>query len=151
MFFYLIRLSRNVISSYTDQFAKGRIPQYAKFLIIIFFQVFNHWDILENFFFEQGQTAHQLSILVRISVFYCSYFTCRLYDGRFKSCRFENLAIYILHIKSSMTQISHYCNFLFLRYAHFRYAKCLFTNIQKQQNTLKSSLLVKKITNFPGK
>ena len=29
-----------------------------------------------------------------------------------------------------------------------RYAKCLFTNIQKQENTLKSSLLFKKNTNF---
>ena len=26
-------------------------------------------------------------------------------------------------------------------YAHFRYAKCLFTDIQKQQNTLKSNFL----------
>ena len=37
-----------------------------------------------------------------------------------------------------------------LRYAHFSYAKCSFTNIQKQQNTLKSSLLSKKNTNFTG-
>ena len=55
-----------------------------------------------------------------------------------------------LHIKSSSTQIAHDNAFYFLRYAQFRYSKCLFTNIQKQQNTLKSSLLYKKNANFTG-
>ena len=53
-----------------------------------------------------------------------------------------------LHIKNSIMQIAHYNTFHFLRYAHFRFAKCLFTNIQKQKNTLKSSLHLKKNTNF---
>ena len=54
------------------------------------------------------------------------------------------------YIKNRITHIAH-CNiFHFLRYAHFKYAKCLFTNIQKQQNTLKSTLLFKKSTNFTG-
>ena len=50
-----------------------------------------------------------------------------------------------LHKKNSTTQISHYNTFHFLRYVHFSYAKYLFGNIQKQQNTLKSSLLLRKI------
>ena len=44
--------------------------------------------------------------------------------------------------------ISHHNTFYYLRFAHFRYAKRLFTDIQKQQNTLKSSLLFKKNRNF---
>ena len=55
-----------------------------------------------------------------------------------------------LHIKNSITQIAHYNTFHFLRYALFKYAKCLFTNIQKQYSTLKSNLLFKKNTNFTG-
>ena len=38
-----------------------------------------------------------------------------------------------------------------LRYAYVRYVKILFTNIQKQQNKIKISLLFKKLTNFTGK
>ena len=53
-----------------------------------------------------------------------------------------------LHIKNTTKQVAHYNAFCLLRYAHFRYAKCLFTNIQKSQNMLKSSLLFKKNTNF---
>ena len=52
-----------------------------------------------------------------------------------------------LHIKNSTTRIPHYNIFHVLRYAHFRYAKCLFTNIQEQWNTTKSSLLFKKRVN----
>ena len=46
-------------------------------------------------------------------------------------------------------QIVHYNTFQFLRYGHFRYAKCLFTNIEKQQDRkLKSSPLKKKKKNW---
>ena len=38
-----------------------------------------------------------------------------------------------------------------MRYAHVRFMKSLFTNIQKQKNTLKISLLFKKLTNFTEK
>ena len=47
-----------------------------------------------------------------------------------------------------MAKVSHYTTVYFLRYKHPRYMKFLFTNIQKQQNTLKSSLLFKKNINF---
>ena len=50
-----------------------------------------------------------------------------------------------LHIKSSITQIAHHNTFHFLRYSHLRFAKCLFPNLKKQQNKLKSSLLFRKI------
>ena len=50
-----------------------------------------------------------------------------------------------------MFKISHLNTFYFLGYAHVRYVKSLFTNIQKQQNMLKISLLFKKFTNFTGK
>ena len=39
---------------------------------------------------------------------------------------------YILHhIKNSITKIAHYNTFHFLRYARFKYVKCLSTNIYK--------------------
>ena len=42
--------------------------------------------------------------------------------------------------------------FYFLRYAHVRYVKRLYTNItQEQQNMLKITLLFKKFTKFAGK
>ena len=37
-----------------------------------------------------------------------------------------------------------------MRYAHVRFVKSLFTNIPKQHNILKISLLFKKFTNFTG-
>ena len=44
-----------------------------------------------------------------------------------------------------MPKVSH-CNiFCFLRYAHPKYVKCLFTNIHKQWNVLKISLIFTKI------
>ena len=39
--------------------------------------------------------------------------------------------------ENSMLKISHWSAFYFLRYAHFRYVKRLFTNIQEQNNMLK--------------
>ena len=65
------------------------------------------------------------------------------------NCTWPNANIKILqyiclHIGNSTTQIVHYNTFHLLRYAHFRYVKCLFTNIQKKKNTLKTSLLFKK-------
>ena len=53
--------------------------------------------------------------------------------------------------KNNMPQISHYKSIYFLSYAHQRYMKCLFTNMQGQKNMLKSSLLFNKNTNFTGK
>ena len=50
-----------------------------------------------------------------------------------------------------MLKISHLNTYHFLRYAHVRYVKSLFTHIPKQQNMLKISLLFKKFTNFMGK
>ena len=50
-----------------------------------------------------------------------------------------------------MPKVSHYNSIYFLSYAHLKYMICLFTNISKQQNMLKSSLLIKKKTNFTGK
>ena len=51
----------------------------------------------------------------------------------------------------NMLKIAHLNTFYFLRYAHVRYVKRLFTNIQKQKNMLKISLLFKKFRNFKGK
>ena len=44
-------------------------------------------------------------------------------------------------IKNIIPQISHYNTFHFFRYTQFRYVKCYFTTIQKQQNMSKSSLI----------
>ena len=48
-------------------------------------------------------------------------------------------------------EVAHQNTIYFLRYVHMSYAKSLFTNIQKQQNMLKISLLFKKFINFTGK
>ena len=45
-------------------------------------------------------------------------------------------------------KISYWNTFYFLRYAHVKYVKSLFANIQQQKNMLKISLLFKKITNL---
>ena len=50
-----------------------------------------------------------------------------------------------------MPKVSHYNNIYFLSYAHPRYLKCLFINIQEQKSILKSSLVFKKNANFTGK
>ena len=55
-----------------------------------------------------------------------------------------------LHIKNNITQITHFRTFHFLRCAHFRYAKCSFTNTQKQQNTLKVVYFLRKIQTLPA-
>ena len=44
-----------------------------------------------------------------------------------------------------MPKVSHYNIVCFLRYAHSRYMKCLFTNIKKQQNMLKIAYFLRKI------
>ena len=80
-----------------------------------------------------------------------SFQKCYLTSLKVHSCRYENLAIHSSLYKNRIMQIAHYKTFHFLRFAHFKSTKCLFTNIQKQQNTLKSSLLFKKNTNFTGK
>ena len=49
-----------------------------------------------------------------------------------------------------MPKVLQYNAVYFLRYMHPKYMKCLFTNVQKQYNMLKSSLLFKKNTNFTG-
>ena len=51
--------------------------------------------------------------------------------------------------KNNMPTVSRYNIVYILRYTHPRYMKSLFTNIQKQQNMLQSSLLFKK-NNFRG-
>ena len=56
-----------------------------------------------------------------------------------------------LHMNINMPKISYYNIFYILRYANVRYVKCLFTNIQKQWNMSKISLLFKKFTNFKHK
>ena len=55
-----------------------------------------------------------------------------------------------LYIRNNMPKVSHYNTFRFLRYAHPRHEKCLFTNILKQRNMLKISLIFTKNTNWTG-
>ena len=55
-------------------------------------------------------------------------------------CRFENLSIRSYSHENNLPKIWHLEIFYFLRYAHVRYVKCLFTNIQKQQNVLRISV-----------
>ena len=67
---------------------------------------------------------------------------------RYTNADFKISLYFRVHIKNSTNQIFHYNTFHFLRYSYFRYAKCLFTNIQKHR--IQSNLLFKKITNFTG-
>ena len=65
----------------------------------------------------------------------------------------QHLKIYkylCLH-KKNMPKFSHYRSIYFLSYAHTRYTICLFTNIQKQHNMLRSSPLFHKNSNFTSK
>ena len=77
----------------------------------------------------------------------------KLYERALKVhyCRFENLPISLSSFENNMLKILHYNTFYFLRHAYVRYVKSLFTNIQKQYNMLKISLLFKKFKNFTGK
>ena len=65
-------------------------------------------------------------------------------------CRYENLPISLPSHKINMPKVSRYNIVHFSRYTHTRYMTCLLTNIQKQKNMLKSTLLFKKNTNFTG-
>ena len=56
--------------------------------------------------------------------------------------------IFVLHMSMNLPKISHYKTLFFVRYVYVRYVKCLFTNIQKQQNTLKNGLLFQIFINF---
>ena len=47
-------------------------------------------------------------------------------------CRSENLPISSSSYENNMSKISHQNTFYVLRYAHVKYTKGLFTNIQKQ-------------------
>ena len=53
--------------------------------------------------------------------------------------------------KKKMSKVSYYNSIYFLSYVHPRYMKCMFTNIQKQQNMLKGSLVFKENAIFTGK
>ena len=102
-----------------------------------------------------GQAVASLQFF-RSGVIFKEHFTVRKIQREFMSwfesnsdsclkvhqCRYENLTIYSSSYKNSILQISHYNTFSFMKYAHLRYVKFLFTNIQKQQNALKSSHLV---------
>ena len=71
----------------------------------------------------------------------CDYNDLRL---MYTHADLKNVAVHSSSYKKHITHIAHYNTFHLLRYLHFRFVKCLLRNIQKQQNTLKSSLLFKK-------
>ena len=62
-----------------------------------------------------------------------------------------NLPIFLSSYENNMLKILRDNTFYFLRYAHVKYVESLFTNIQKQQNVLKISLLFMKFTNFTAR
>ena len=61
---------------------------------------------------------------------------------------YESLAMYWSSHKNSITQIAHHNTFHFLRYVHFSYAKCLFTNIQKNRIRWKVAYYLRQIHNL---
>ena len=73
-----------------------------------------------------------------------------LYNLHDCTFRYTNADMKILqytpfHTKNSIIQIVHYKIFPFLRYVHFRYAKCLFKNIQKDEIRLKVAYFLRTI------
>ena len=66
-------------------------------------------------------------------------------------CRSENLIKFSPLHENNVPEASHYKTFYFLRYAPPRCVTCLFTNMRKQQNMLKISLIFMKNANFTGK
>ena len=80
------------------------------------------------------------------------YRLCKKVDLQLKVhlYRTENLQMSLSSHKNNMPKVSHYSSIYYLSYTHPRYMKSLFTNIKKQQNMLKSSLLFKK-KKFTGK
>ena len=65
-----------------------------------------------------------------------------LYSLEVYYCRSENLQISLSSNKDNIRNVSHYNSIYFLSYVYPRYIKRLFTNMQKQQNKLKNSLLL---------
>ena len=63
-------------------------------------------------------------------------------------CRFENLPLCSWLDKNNTRKTLYYESYEFSSYSPVKFSKCLFTNIQKQYNMLKSSLLFEKNTNF---
>ena len=94
--------------------------------------------------------CHLLSLVVSLVVTHCHSLSLNVTRCTTRLSFYKRSQIR-LHIKNSNTQIAYYNTFHPLRYSLLRYTKCLFTSIQKQQNTLKSSLLFKKNANFTGK
>ena len=94
--------------------------------------------------------CHLLSLVVSLVVTHCHSLSLDVTRCTTRLSFYKRSQIR-LHIKNNNTQIAYYNTFHPLRYSLLRYTKCLFTSIQKQQNTLKSSLLFKKNANFTGK
>ena len=101
-------------------------------------KILNHWKYFKNisdvFFplrlfgpFSLEHLAASLELLYSLEVYYC---------------RSENLQISLSSNKDNIRNVSHYNSIYFLSYVYPRYIKRLFTNMQKQQNKLKNSLLL---------
>ena len=60
-------------------------------------------------------------------IFKSCFFSLKVYQ-----CRSENLQVPLSSHKNNMQKVSHYNIIYFLSYAHPRYMKYLFTNMQKQ-------------------
>ena len=86
-----------------------------------------------------------------VILFKSHYYLIMVIRLKVNQCRYENLLISLSSYENNMPKVSHCNTVYFVRYTHPRYMKCLFTNIQKQKNILKSSLLFKKNTSFKGK
>ena len=99
-------------------------------------------------FFKYWRHTSRDDIFPRI-ILKCTYFGESKVNVHL--CRYDVLLISSSSHKTNIPKVS-YCKMVhFLRHAQPRSVKCLFTNIRKQQNMLKSNLLFEKNTNFLGK
>ena len=103
--------------------------------------------------FYQKQCLPVISLNKKNSSMLVVLITHTLEKTFFAATLFESLCVSFLFRQNK--KILYYTlicmNLLLLRYVHVRYVKSLFTTIQRQQNTLKISLLLKKFTNFTDK
>ena len=97
--------------------------------------ILNPFDATELFLYplKRSENAGFLMFSGSIAHTYLHFFRWKpLFLLKVHWCRSENLQIYLSSHKNYMPKVSHYSSIYFLSYAHPRYMKCLFTNIQKQ-------------------
>ena len=97
----------------------------------------NFMKFLRTPFLQNTSGGCSLTQFSHTEIFEVYHALCNKQILKVHQCRYENLPISSSSHENNMPKVSHYNTVNFLRYTHPRYMKCLFTNIQKQQNVKK--------------